>query len=63
MRNWQVCEPMIKLAESRLSFTIVETKNADHANYMANKLDILEFDGVLSVSGDGFSIRYAVFRI
>ena len=53
MRNWRLCEPIFKMAESRVTVKILETESAGHAKQQMQKLEIDQFDGVVSVSGDG----------
>ena len=53
MRNWRLCEPLFKMSESRVAVKILETESAGHAKQQMQKLEIDQFDGVVSVSGDG----------
>lgn len=53
MRNWQLCEPLFKMADSKVTYEILQTEKAGHAKHHLQNLDFSDFDGVVSVSGDG----------
>ncbi|KAI9598471.1 ATP-NAD kinase-like domain-containing protein [Syncephalis fuscata] len=47
----QIVEPMMKL--SGVNVTLLETKRAKHATEFVRELDLSQYDGLVSVSGDG----------
>lgn len=51
--NWRHAQTLFELARSRINYTVVQTTSANFAYNFVKTMDADEFDGIVSVSGDG----------